>query len=305
MAGPEAIALLDVPLATLAKGLISQEDTGGMGLFANDSGQLLGLTRVAGGTLVYTFLPFFSSADELSLGIGQLLGDKLLAHRDLRGVFVIPDHRLPEIRSYRGLIEEGEVDGLWVPLAAPSRVSESIERRTEQVIEFMAQMTALNRAHKAGDDKSVRAARHALQRAFAQAHDATVRTSHPIASRVRKGGKKAVKSLMSAFEGVKLDGVQLPEHWQRAADEARALIQQDLAEVTGATKKAPPRRRLKSALPLKQAKKKASPPSRAAAKRPLKKPKKKAAPRARTGSKRPLKNPKKKKSPARRPRSSR
>lgn len=230
MPGPEAIALLNVRLKKVAKGLTAHEEPAeGVRLYANDAGQLLGLSELKDGTAVHTFLPFFAPADELSLGLGQLLGDVLSEHDDPRGVFVVPDHRLPDAKKYDAFIDAAETEGLWIPVAAPSRVSEAIERRTEQVVEFMAQMTALNEAHKAGDDKSVKKARKALQKAFDVAEAKAVRTAHPLARQVRKGGKKALKSLQSAFEGVKLDDVQLPAQWQKAADEARQIIQREVA----------------------------------------------------------------------------
>lgn len=228
--GPEALAVLRVRYDKVARGLRAHEDPGvGVKLFANDAGQLLGLSKLKDATVVHTFLPFFSSPDELSLGVGQLLGELLRDHDDERGVFIVPDHRQPAAKSYARYVEDAEHDGLWVPLASPERVVESIEKRTEQVVEFMAQMTALNQATAAGDARSVAKAKRALKKAFDDAHSSTVRTVHPLARKVRSGGKKAIKKLKSAFEGVKLDDVQLPDQWQKAADEARAIIQKEVA----------------------------------------------------------------------------
>lgn len=234
MAGPEAIALLRIRIKRLSKKLRAQEEpTDGVKLFATENGQLLGLSELKDGTAVHTFLPFFSSADELSLGLGQLLGDALADHDDPRGVFIAPDHRLPDAKKYDTFIAKAESDGLWVPVAAPARVSDAIARRTEQVVEFMAQMTALNQAAAAGDARSVAKAKKALLKAFNVAESKSVRTSHPIATKVRRGGKKALASLQSAFEGVKLDDVRLPAQWQKAADAARKIIQKEVNAVTG------------------------------------------------------------------------
>src|SRR5687767_9831199 len=143
MAGPEALAVLHVKFDRVAKSLRAHEDPDfGVKLFANEAGQLLGLSKLKDGAIGHSLLAVFSSPDELSLGVGQLLGDVLLDHRDERGVFIVPDHRQPTAKSYESFVEDGEHDGLWVPLASPDRVVESIERRTEQVVEFMAQMTA-------------------------------------------------------------------------------------------------------------------------------------------------------------------
>lgn len=248
MPGPDAIALLKLRYKRLASGLVRHEDpTADVRLFANEAGQLLGLTELRNATAVHTFLPFYGSPDELSVGLGQLLGAKLAAHDDLRGVLVVPDHRLPRAKTYEAFIDAAEADGLWIPIAAPERVQQSIERRTEQVVEFMAQMSALNQAHAAGDDKSVKKARKALAHAFDDAARKTVRTSHPTAGKVRRGGKKALASLQSAFEGVKLDEVQLPSQWQQAADEARAIIQKEVKAARAPKKTGrrlkPPRKR--------------------------------------------------------------
>lgn len=232
MAGPEAVALLKVPWRTLTRGLKSEVEESGIRLFANDAGQIFGVRPLKDGTLVETFLGFFQSPDELSLGLGQLLGNTLDLHEDARGVFVFPDFATPEVSRYAEVVDGAATHGFWVPVAAPERVKASIEKRMEQVVEFMAQMTALNQATRAGDDKNANRARKAIARAFDDAQKQTVRTSHPAATQIRKGGQKALKTLQSAFEGVKLDDVQLAPEWQKAADTARTLIRKDLEEIS-------------------------------------------------------------------------
>ncbi|MFL5320475.1 MAG: hypothetical protein ACJ790_12515, partial [Myxococcaceae bacterium] len=225
----DAIALLKVPFKSLRKGLAKQEEEAGVILFASDGGRVFGMSPLKDGTAVHTFLPFFSSPDELSLGLGQLLGERLSAHKDKRGIFVFPDRLDRKSNKYAQAVDALEPSGFWVPVASPDRVQASVEQRMEQVIEFMAQMTALNQATAAGDERHANKARKAIARAFDDAHKLTVRATHPIARQIKKRSRKAVQKLQSAFEGVKLDDVQLAPKWQEAADEARALIQKDLA----------------------------------------------------------------------------
>src|SRR4051812_37834169 len=112
----DAIALLEVPYKKLCKGLVKHEDESGVVLFASEGGQIFGMSPLKDATLVQTFLPFFSPPEELSLGLGQLLGDRLDQHVDPRGVFVFPDNVDPKGSRYALLLKALEPSGFWVPV---------------------------------------------------------------------------------------------------------------------------------------------------------------------------------------------
>jgi hypothetical protein len=70
------------------------------------------------GVLVFTLARFSADLEQMALAVRLRLGDALDAHRDDRGVFLVPDVAEPRAMTYEGVIAEIGEAGVWAPVVA-------------------------------------------------------------------------------------------------------------------------------------------------------------------------------------------
>jgi hypothetical protein len=194
-------------------------------------------------SLLYTMAHFHGSApEELALLVRQILGDRLDAHADARGIFFYPDVCEPLGESYEGILAELQSAGVWAPKVAA---------------DFVPDAAAVAVHHEKA---------HARSEAIQQRVDVLMersRRGEPMISQEEVNGFFATpqaKSLLESF------GPALKEDLSRALEgvDVDALDDNDLgkqmAKALGLT--APPPKKKKPAPKKKPAKKKAKAPSR-------------------------------------------
>jgi hypothetical protein len=74
------------------------------------------------GVLVFTLARFSADLEQMALAVRLRLGDALDAHRDERGVFLLPDVAEPRATTYEGVIAEVGEAGVWAPVVAAGHV---------------------------------------------------------------------------------------------------------------------------------------------------------------------------------------
>jgi len=111
----DAIALLRIPFDEMRRRFeVLSEQPEGVVMLRGATGTAFGAIALEDACAVMTGASFASEPADLSEQLGQLLGDLIEMHDDMRGIYVYPDVARPQASSYAARVDELGEGGVWL-----------------------------------------------------------------------------------------------------------------------------------------------------------------------------------------------